>query len=178
MIFFKNSRGGREVNMINNFQKQFCQKQGGREGGNLNLDDVFKYTVVFLTAPLNTQGILSISSNPCLLFRILNSLLPLGCFLPIHFQQNSCQLQNGVTKGRVKKIVEFSFLWGEGFSDESFPTKKNKKNMGLKHWIQPYYQLKTHFFLQFLGGGTPLNLNFGLKGCSNFKSSMQKPSNE
>ena len=50
--------------------------------------------------------------------------------------------------------------------------------MGLKHWIQPYYQLKTHFFLQFLGGGTPLNLNFGLKGRSNFKSSMQKPSNE
>ena len=45
MIFVKNSRGGREVNMINTLSKI------GWEGGvNLNLDNVFKYTV-FLERP-------------------------------------------------------------------------------------------------------------------------------
>ena len=42
MIFVKNSRGGREVKMINTV------------GVNLNLDNVCKYTVFFfLTAPLS-----------------------------------------------------------------------------------------------------------------------------
>ena len=54
MIFVKNSRGGREVNMINTVSKKFFVKNrmGGR-GVNLNLENVFKYTVfVFLRVPL------------------------------------------------------------------------------------------------------------------------------
>ena len=48
MIFVKNSRGGREVNMINTVSKIDLSKNmvGGR-GVNLNLDNVFKYTVRF-----------------------------------------------------------------------------------------------------------------------------------
>ena len=48
MIFVKNSRGGREVNMINTLSKI------GWEGGgvNLNLDDVFKYTFFYGDFPL------------------------------------------------------------------------------------------------------------------------------
>ena len=46
MIFVKNSRGMREVNMINTVKNKFVNKVGGR-GVNLNLDNVCKYTVVF-----------------------------------------------------------------------------------------------------------------------------------
>ena len=48
MIFVKNSRGGREVNMINTVSKINLSKIGWEGGGvNLNLDDVSKYTVLF-----------------------------------------------------------------------------------------------------------------------------------
>ena len=48
MIFVKNSRGGREVNIINTLSKINLSKIGceGR-GVNLNLDNVLKYTVFF-----------------------------------------------------------------------------------------------------------------------------------
>ena len=45
MIFVKNSRGEREVNMINK-NKFVKNRVGGREV-NLNLDNVNKYTVCF-----------------------------------------------------------------------------------------------------------------------------------
>ena len=45
-------------------------------------------------------------------------------------------------------------LWGGGGARSDFPiTKnKNKKNMGLKHWIFPNNDLKTHLGGQALGG--------------------------
>ena len=48
MVFIKNSRGGREVNMINTLSKINLSKTGwkGGRGVNLYLDNVFKYTVV------------------------------------------------------------------------------------------------------------------------------------
>ena len=52
MIIVKNSRGGREVNMINTVPKNFLSKIGWEGGGvNLNLDNVFKYTVFFEVTP-------------------------------------------------------------------------------------------------------------------------------
>ena len=49
MIFVKNSRGGREVNMINTLSKnKFAQNRVGGRGVNLNLDNVFKYAVFFI----------------------------------------------------------------------------------------------------------------------------------
>ena len=48
MIFVKNSRGGREVNMINTMSKINLSKIVRREGVNLNLDNVFKYTLYIL----------------------------------------------------------------------------------------------------------------------------------
>ena len=42
--------------------------------------------------------------------------------------------------------------------------------MGLKHWILPNNQFKTHLFFPFLGGGTPFSLDLGPKGRLNFKS--------
>ena len=56
MIFVKNSRGGREVNMINTLSKKILSKigwEGGREV-NLNLDNVFKYTVFVLEITPNS----------------------------------------------------------------------------------------------------------------------------
>ena len=53
MIFVKNFRGGREVNMINTLSKIDLSKigwEGGREV-NLNLDNAFKYTGFFLEYP-------------------------------------------------------------------------------------------------------------------------------
>ena len=50
MIFVKNSRGGREVNVINKMSKINLSEMGRREGVNLNLDNVFKFTV-FLGYP-------------------------------------------------------------------------------------------------------------------------------
>ena len=50
MIFVKNSRGGREVNMINTVSKINLSKIGWEAGArevNLNLDYVFKYTVCY-----------------------------------------------------------------------------------------------------------------------------------
>ena len=49
MIFVKNSRGGREVNMIKTLSKINLSKIGweGRREVNLKLDNVFKYTVFF-----------------------------------------------------------------------------------------------------------------------------------
>ena len=45
MIFVKNSRGGREVNMIKNFVKnKFVKNRLGGRRVNLNLDIVFRYT--------------------------------------------------------------------------------------------------------------------------------------
>ena len=42
MIFVKNSRGGREVNMINTLSKaKFVKNRVGGRGVNLNLDNVF-----------------------------------------------------------------------------------------------------------------------------------------
>ena len=53
MIFVKNSRGGREVNMINTVSKINSSKIGWEGGGvNLNLDNVCKYTVFFWRHPL------------------------------------------------------------------------------------------------------------------------------
>ena len=48
MIFVKKSRGGMEVNMVNTLSKINLSKNrvGGRKV-NLNLDNVFKYTVFF-----------------------------------------------------------------------------------------------------------------------------------
>ena len=48
MIFVKNSKGGREVKMINTLSKNKFVKNrvGGREV-NLNLDNAFKYTGFF-----------------------------------------------------------------------------------------------------------------------------------
>ena len=45
MIFVKNSRGGREVNMINTLSKMNLSKIGWEGGGgvNFNLNNVFKY---------------------------------------------------------------------------------------------------------------------------------------
>ena len=72
-----------------------------------------------------------------------------------------------VGKGRVIKIVEFS-IKGE-VSDGIFPLIK-KQNMGLKHWILPNNQFKTHlFFFNFWVGGTLFSLDLGPKGGSNFK---------
>ena len=41
-----------------------------------------------------------------------------------------------------------------------FPLRKknNKKNMGLKHWILPNNQFKTHLFFSILGWGDPFQL--------------------
>ena len=52
MIFVKNSRGGREVNMIKTLSKNKFVKNrvGGREV-NLNLDNALKYTGFFLEYP-------------------------------------------------------------------------------------------------------------------------------
>ena len=48
MIFVKNSRGGREVNIINTLsKKEFVRNRVGGREVNLNLDNVFKYTVFF-----------------------------------------------------------------------------------------------------------------------------------
>ena len=56
-------------------------------------------------------------------------------------------------------------LWS-GTGD--FPLRK--KNMGLKHWILPNNQFKTHlFFFNFWVGGTLFSLDLGPKGDSNFK---------
>ena len=44
MIFVKNSTVGREVNIIN-FMSKFVKNLVGGRGVNLNLDNVFKYTV-------------------------------------------------------------------------------------------------------------------------------------
>ena len=56
MIFVKNSRGGREVNMINTMSKINLSKVGWEGGVNLNLDNVFKYTGLFLEYPLVRQN--------------------------------------------------------------------------------------------------------------------------
>ena len=51
MIFVKNSRGGREVNMINNMSKKIVKnKVGGREV-HFNLDNVNKCTGFFYVTP-------------------------------------------------------------------------------------------------------------------------------
>ena len=43
--------------------------------------------------------------------------------------------------------------------------------MGLKHWILPNNQFKTHlFFFNFWVGGTLFSLDLGPKGGSNFKA--------
>ena len=53
MIFVKNTGGGREVNMINTVSKiNLSKKRIGGRGVNLNLDNVFKYTVFFGRHPL------------------------------------------------------------------------------------------------------------------------------
>ena len=54
MIFVKNLRGGREVNMINTVSKMDWSKDrlGGR-GVNFNLDNVFKYTGIFRRLPVS-----------------------------------------------------------------------------------------------------------------------------
>ena len=51
MIFVKNCRGGREVNK-HCVKNKIVKNRVGR-GFNLNLDNVCKYTVCFLTLPLN-----------------------------------------------------------------------------------------------------------------------------
>ena len=57
--------------------------------------------------------------------------------------------------------------------------KKNKtKNMALKHWILPVDHFKTHLFFQFLGGGTLLSLDPGLKAVSNLETSVERPSDK
>ena len=57
----------------------------------------------------------------------------------------------------LKKIVEFSTKGG-GVSDRQFSTKKKKqKNMGLKHWILPNNQFKTHLFFSIFGWGGPFS---------------------
>ena len=55
MIFVKNSRGGREGGQDDQHcvKNKFVKNRGGGMGVNLNLDNVFKYTVfVSLTLPL------------------------------------------------------------------------------------------------------------------------------
>merc|ERR1712208_143366 len=62
---------------------------------------------------------------------------------------------------------------GGGVSDGRFSTKKKTKktNMGLKHWILPNNQFKTHlFFFNFWVGATLFSLDLGPKGGSNFKA--------
>ena len=70
-------------------------------------------------------------------------------------------------KGRVrekKKIVENSTKRGA----PDFPLrKKERKNMGLKHWILPKDHFKTHLFFSIFGWGTLLSLNLGPTGVSN-----------
>ena len=51
--------------------------------------------------------------------------------------------------------------------------------MGLKHWILPNNQFKTHlFFLKFLGGGEPFQLGSLSKGWLKLQSSLEKPSDK
>ena len=53
MIYVKNARGGREVNMINTVSKlNLSKKRVGGRGVNLILDNVFKYTGGVLRHPL------------------------------------------------------------------------------------------------------------------------------
>ena len=48
---------------------------------------------------------------------------------------------------------------GGNFTQFREGVKKNKKNVGLKHWILHKDQFKTHLFLQFFGGGTLFSLD-------------------
>ena len=53
MFVVKNSMEGREVNMINTqhcVKNRFVKNRVGGRGVNLNLDNVFKYTVCFFDA--------------------------------------------------------------------------------------------------------------------------------
>ena len=57
--------------------------------------------------------------------------------------------------------------WGQQWTDFPLLFFFFEKNMSLKHWIMPKDHFETHLFFQFLGGGTLLSLDLGLKGVSN-----------
>merc|ERR1712208_11605 len=66
---------------------------------------------------------------------------------------------------------------GGGPATGDFPLRKEKNIMGLKHWILPNNQFKTHlFFFQFLGGGDPSQLGSWPEGWLKLQSSLEKPS--
>ena len=50
--------------------------------------------------------------------------------------------------------------------------------MGLKHWILPNNQFKTHLFFQFLGGGDPFRLGSRSEGWIKLQTSLEKPSDK
>ena len=55
MIFVKNSRGGREGGQHDQHfvKNKFVKNRLGGRGTNLNLDNVFRYTVVYFRLPLS-----------------------------------------------------------------------------------------------------------------------------
>ena len=55
MIFVKNSRGGREVNMINNLSKINLSKLGWEGGGSTSIGIMSLNILFFLTAPLTHE---------------------------------------------------------------------------------------------------------------------------
>ena len=97
MIFVKNSRGMREVNMINTVKNKFVNKVGGR-GVNLNLDNVSKYTVcVFLRYPFGGD----LSHN------FFNTHLYGPNLLYEHFIYKTCSYQSAL---QVSRIWRFAVL--------------------------------------------------------------------
>ena len=50
--------------------------------------------------------------------------------------------------------------------------------MGLKHWIFPNDQFKTHLFFQFFGGVDPFQLGYPSEGWLKLQTSLERPSDK
>ena len=68
----------------------------------------------------------------------------------------------------VVVVVVVLFIIGRKTEGKgSTKKKKEKKNMGLKHWILPKDHFKSHLFFSIFGWGDPSQLGSWSYGCAN-----------
>ena len=106
MIFVKNSRGGREVNMINTLSKINLSKIGWEGGGvNLNLDNVCKYAAFFFDGTPYPLILKQISAGPVQPSSIFMSHLVRGKYFKLyeweHITGTTGKLLPYFTKGSI-----------------------------------------------------------------------------